>query len=92
MQFEGCPAPYHPPRKSPESSKETAASKDLDLEEPPELEPEVACFHGGSIGSSGEEDEKVPLEPSVEEFHKWVLWKAETCLMPGWGRELMASP
>ena len=45
--LEGHPAPYHPSRKSLETSEETAAAGDLDLEEPPELEPEVACFLGG---------------------------------------------
>ena len=92
MQFEGCPAPYHLSWRSPESSKEVAASEDLDLGELPELEPEVACFLGELTGNSGEEDEKGLLEPPVEEFHKWVSWKAETCEMPGWWKELRAVP
>ena len=39
VQLEGCPAAYYPSTKSPESSEEAAAAEDLDLEEPPELEP-----------------------------------------------------
>ena len=89
---EGHPAPYYPSRRSPESSEEAAAAEDLDLEEPPELELEVACFLGGSMGNFKEEDEKVPPKPPVEEFHKWVPWKAETCKMPSWWRELVAVP
>ena len=92
MQFKGCPAPYQPSRKSPESSEEAAAPEDSDLEEPPELELELACFLRGSIGNSKEEGEKVPLEPPIEEFHKWVPWKAKTCKMPDWWRELGVIP
>ena len=92
MQFEGHPAPYHLSRRSPESGKEAAASEDLDLEELPELEPEVACFLGELTGNLGKENEKGPLKPPVKEFHKWVPWEAETCKTPGWWRELMAMP
>ena len=70
--LKGCPAPCHPSRRSPESSKEAAASDDLDLWEPLELEPEVACFLGESTGNLGEEDEKGCLKPPVKEFGEWV--------------------
>ena len=85
----GCPAPYHPSRKSLESGKEAATAKDLDLGEPPKLEPEVAYFLRGSTENSKEEDEVSP-EPPVEEFYWWVLWKVETCETPSWWRELVA--
>ena len=52
--FKGCPALYYPSRKSPESSEGAAATEDLDLEEPPKLEPEVACFLKGSMQNSKE--------------------------------------
>ena len=76
MQFKGRPAPYYPSRKSLESSEEAAATKDLDLEEPLKLELDVACFLKRSMGNSEEEDEKVSLELPIEEFHRWVPWKA----------------
>ena len=37
-----------------------------------------------------EEDKKVPPEPPVKEFHWWVPWKAKTCEIPSWWRELVA--
>ena len=92
----GCPAPYfkyQPSRRNSESGREAAATEDLDLEEPPELGPEVTCFLRGSAENSEEEDEKVPSpKPPVKEFHRWVTWKAEACKMPSWWRELMGVP
>ena len=68
------------------------ATEDPDLEEPPELGPEVTCFLRG-LAENSEEEEKVPSpKPPVKEFHKWVKWKAEACKMPSWWRELMAVP
>ena len=58
------PAPYHPSRKDSVSGKEPAATEDLDLEEPLELGPEVACFLRGSTENSKEEDKKVPQAPT----------------------------
>ena len=92
VQLGGCPTPYHPSRKSPESSEGAATTEDLDLGEPLKMEPEVACFLRGSMENSEEEDEKVPPEPPVEEFHWWLPWKAETCEMPSWWRKLVAVP
>ena len=92
MQSQDCPTPYHPSRKNSESGKEAAATKDLDLEEPPELGLEVTCFLRGSIENFEEEDEKVPPKPPGKEFHRWVTWKAEACKMPSWWRELVAVP
>ena len=62
----------------------------MDLGELPELEPEVACFLGELTGNLGEESEKGHLKTPVEEFGEWVPWKAETCEMPGWWKELKA--
>ena len=47
---EDCHAPYfeyHPSQRSSESEGEVAATKDLNLEEPPELGLEVTCFLQG---------------------------------------------
>ena len=90
--FKDCPTPYHLARKSHESIGKAAAPEGLDLEEPPELEPEVACFLWESTGNCEEEDEKVPLEPLIREFCQWVPWKANTCEMPDWWGEVVAVP
>ena len=66
------------------------ANKDLDLEEPLELGPEVTCFLRGSTENSKEEDEKAPPEPPAKEFCRWVTWNVEACKMPSWWRELVA--
>ena len=68
------------------------ATKDPDLEEVPELRPEVACFLRG-LAQNSEEEEKAPSpKPPVKELCKWVAWKAEACKTPGWWRELLAVP
>ena len=59
MQSESCLAPYfkyHPSRRNLESSREAMATEDLDLEEPLELGPEVACFLRGLAEKSEEEE------------------------------------
>ena len=61
------------------------ATKDPDLEEPPELGLEVTSFLRGSAENS-EEEEKVPSpKPPVKELHKM-------CETPDWWRELLAVP
>ena len=96
VQPENCPAPYfeyHPSRRNLESGREAVATEDPDLEELPELGPEVTCFLRGLAKNSEEEEEKAPSpEPPVKELCKWVMWKAEACKMPSWWRELMAVP
>ena len=96
VQPEDCPVPYfkyHPSRRNSESSGEEVATEDPDLEEPPELGPEVTCFLRGSAENLEEEDEKVPMpEPPLKEFQRWVMWKAEACKTPSWWRELMVVP
>ena len=88
MQFTDNPAPCHPPLESPESGKGKATTDDLELEEPPELEPGVTSFLRGSVESS--EEEGPPPEPPVWELHKWVMWKAKTTENSDWWRELLA--
>ena len=69
------------------------ATKDPDLEEPPELGLEVTCFLRGSAKNSEQEEEKAPSpKPPVKELCKWVTWKAKACETPSWWRELMAVP
>ena len=66
--------------------------KDPDLEEPPELGPEVTCFLRG-LAESSEEEEKAPSpKHPVKELCKWVAWKAEAYETPGWWRDLLAVP
>ena len=67
--------------------------EDPNLEEPPELGPEVTCFFRGSAENSEEEEEKAHSpKPPVKELHKWVMWKAEAFKTPSWWRELVAVP
>ena len=57
MWLEDCCAPYfkyNPPLRSPEPEGEEAATKDVNLGEPPELELEVTYFLQGSAESLGE--------------------------------------
>ena len=95
-QPENCPAPYfkyHLSRRNSESGGEVVATKDPNLEKPPELGPEVTCFLRGLAKNLEEEEEKVPSpKPLVKELHKWVMQRAEACKMPSWWRELMAVP
>ena len=61
VQLEDCHAPnfeYHPSQRSSECGREVAATKNLDLKEPPELVPEVTYFLWGSAKSLGEENIK----------------------------------
>ena len=90
MQFEDLPAPYHPSGLRMESSEEAAATKGLDLEEPPELGPEVASFLRGSPGTSKDDNDRMPPEPAVTIFSQWVLWRADRCKTPSWWAELSA--
>ena len=95
MWPENCPAPYlkyQSSRRNSESSDEAMATKDPDLEELPELRPEVTCFLRGSAKNSEEEEKAPSPEPRVKELCKWVAWKAEACKTPGWWRELLAVP
>ena len=90
--FEDPPAPNHPSGSRIESSKEAATAEGSDLEEPPDLGPEVASFLRGSPGTSKDEGNRMPLEPAVTEFSQWVLWRADRCKTPSWWAELSAVP
>ena len=94
--LEDCHGPYfeyHPSWRSLESGGEAAATEDLNLEEPPELGPEVTCFLQGSVKSLGEENVKVPSpKPPIEELQKWVTWKAWAYKTPSWWQELTMVP
>ena len=96
VQLEDCCAPYfeyHPSQKSLESEGEVAATEDVNLEELPELGPEVTCFLQGSAKSLGEENVKVSSpEPPIEEIQKWVAWKARAYETPRWWQELTMAP
>ena len=64
------------------AGREAMATKDPDLEEPPELRLEVTCFLR-RLAENSEEEEKVPSpKPPVKELHKWVAWKAGACKTP----------
>ena len=90
MWFEEHPAPNHPSSPRTESSEEAAATEGLDLEEPPELGPEVASFLRGLMGTSKDEDGRMPPEPAVTEFSQWVPWRANRHKTPSWWAKLLA--
>ena len=61
--LEDCCAPYieyHPSQRSLECEGDAVAAEDLNLEELPELGPEVTCFLQGSAKSLEEEKVKAP--------------------------------
>ena len=80
MQPEDCCAPYfeyHPSQRGSESEGDAEATEDFNLEDPPELEPEVTCFLQGPVESSEEENMKMPSpEPPIEELERWTTWRA----------------
>ena len=93
---EDCHAPYfeyHPYQKGSESEGNKEAPKDFNLEDPPELGPEVDCFLQGPVKSSEEENMKTPSpKPLIEELESWVTWKALTYETPSWWQELVMVP
>ena len=77
-------APNCPSGLRTESSEEATATEGSDLEEPPELGPDLASLLRGSLGTSKDEGDKMPLEPVVTEFSQWVPWRADRCKTPSW--------
>ena len=77
MWFEDPPAPNHLTDPKTGSGEEGATGKGSDLEEPPELGPEVASFLRGSPETSGDEGDMMPPEPAVLEFSQWVLMEGQ---------------
>ena len=75
-------APGQSTNPSMPSGKEGSQGRGSDLEELPELKPMVASFLRGSLGTSDDEDEKMPLEPNTADFGQWVKWKLERCKTP----------
>ena len=65
VQFEDPPAPNHSSGQRTESGEEATAAEGSDLEEPPELGPEVASFLRGSPGASEDKGDRTPPEPTV---------------------------
>ena len=96
MWLEDCHTPYfeyHPSQRSLDSEGDTAATEDLNLEEPLELGPEVTCFLQGSVKNSEEERKKTPSpKPPIEELQRWVTWKAQAVETPNWWQELTKIP
>ena len=74
------------------SGREGSEGGDFDLWELLELKPAVASFLWGSPETSDNEGEKMPLEPTILDFAKWVPWKAEKCNTPSWWMELSTVP
>ena len=69
MQPEDCHAPYfeyHPFQMGSESRGNKVAPEDFNLEDPPELGPEVTCFLQGPVKSSEEE--------ILSKTHEWQLF------------------
>ena len=86
MQPKNCLAPYfeyHLFWRNSESSREATAIKDPDLEEMPELGPEVTWFLRGLVENSEKEEKAPSPKPLVKELHKWVAWKTKACETPG---------
>ena len=71
---------YSPPWRSPESAEEEEAKSpllDVNLEDLLELGPEVDHFLQESAGSLEEENrDRSSPEPPVEEYERWVTWRA----------------
>ena len=92
MQFEDPLPPTTPLTHRQGLGKKEPPDKGSDLEEPPELRPEVASFLRGSLETSGDEGDVTPPDPAVLEFSQWVPWKAKKCETPDWWSKLLAVP
>ena len=87
---------YSPPQWGPGSGEDKEAKPpllDFDLEPPLELGPEVDHFLQEPAGSSEEDDRnRSSPEPPVDEYERWVTWRAQAHDMPGWWPELAKIP
>ena len=87
---------YSPPWWGPGSWEDREAKLpllDFDLEAPLELGPEVDCSLQELVGSSEEDNRnRSSPEPLVEEYKRWVTWRAQAHNMPGWRPELAEVP
>ena len=99
MWLEESPSPffkYSPPQGGPGSGEDKEAKLpllDFYLEAPLELGPEVNHSFQELAGSSEEEDRnRSSPKPLVEEYERWVNWRAQAHDMPGWWQELAEVP
>ena len=87
---------YSAPQWGPGSGEDEEAKLpllDFDLEALPELGPEVDCFLQELAGRSEEDDRnRSSPKPLVEEYKRWVTWRAQTHDMGGWWPELAKVP
>ena len=88
VQLEDCHAPYfkyHPSWRGSESKGDMEAMEDFNLEDLPELGPEVICFLQGSVESSEEENMEMPSHlPPIEALEKLVTWRPQVYETPNW--------
>ena len=95
--LEKGPAPffqYIPPLRGPEYEEDVELPLlDVDLEDLLELGPEINHFLQELAGSSEEESRgRSSPEPLVEEYKRWVTWRAQVQNMPDWWQELAEVP
>ena len=90
--FEDPPASNCPSGQRTESGEEATTAEGSDLDEPPELGPEVASFLRQSLGTSKDKSDRIPPEPVVTKFSQWVPWRANKCKNPSWWAELVVMP
>ena len=87
---------YSLPQRGPGSEEEEEAELpllDVDLEDLPELGPEVDHFLQESAWSLEEENrDRSSREPPVEEYKGWVTWRAQVHDTPSWWKELAKVP
>ena len=87
---------YSPPWRDQGSEEEEEAKLpllDFNLEDPPELGPEVDHFLQEMAWSLEEENRDRPSpETPLEEYEKWVTWRDQAHDRPGWWQELVKVP
>ena len=92
----GLPYPYfkyHLSWRVSESKEDEEAPEDVNLEDLPELRPEVNCFFWGPVESSEEENMRMPSpKPPIKELEKWVTWRTWTYETPSWWQEVVMVP
>ena len=99
MPPEEGPAPffkYSPLQRGPGSGEDKEAELpllDFDLEDLPELGPEVNHFLQELAGSSEEENrDRSSPEPLVKEYQRWVTQRPKAHDTHGWWQELVKVP
>ena len=99
MQLEGSSTPffeYNPSWRGPGSEEDKEAKPsllDFDLEALLELGPKVNHFLQESAGSSEKDNRRRSSpEPLVEEYKRWMTWRAWVHDTPGWWQKLAEVP